>query len=241
MHRMDRAWLLALFPRLYREAAPFRRRFAFALAVSLALHAAAVFGVRAGLGTGNTGSGTFVINARLVSLQDIADPATLADASLPSVETAASDNTVARPRDAQAPAKVEGENKARRQASAAGALPLNFIQAGYYYLASKVHQPPVAIGDIDFQYSENSPLRDGMVQARVLINARGSVDDVIVEVSEPPGVFDAAAIKALLTGKFSSGLLHGLPVPTQIEVEVRYKDPGASALPGVNVSVKKNN
>lgn len=222
--------------RLYREAAPFRRRFAFALAVSLALHAAAVFGVRAGLGAGSSGGGTVVLKARLV---DATDPAATALAPAEPV-TSAPDSPVVRPRETQ-PARADGENKAPRRPSASGALPLNFIQAGYYYLASKVHKPPAAIGDIDFQYPEDSPLRDGMVQARVLINARGSVDDVIVEVSDPAGVFDAAAIKALLTGRFSPGLLHGIPVPTQIEVEVRYKDPGSSTMPGVSIAVKKNN
>lgn len=241
MHGMDRAWLLALVPRPYREAAPYRRRFAFALAVSLALHAAAMFGLRAGLGAGSAGVGPVALNARLVPLQDMADTAAPAGASPPGMETPASDGIAARPRDAQALARGGGENRPPGRPGAPGALPFNFIQAGYYYLASKVHKPPAAIGDIDFQYPENSPLKDGMVQARVLINARGSVDDVIVEVSEPPGVFDAAAIKSLLTGKFSPGLLHGIPVPTQIAVEVRYMDPGSSTLPGVNIAVKNKN
>ena len=99
---------------------------------------------------------------------------------------------------------------------------------------------PTAKGDIVFEYPEDSQLRDGIVQVRVLINAQGTVDDAIVEVADPPGVFDAAAVKALLRAKFSPGSLHGIAVASQLIVEVIYKDPGSSTLPGVNLSVKKN-
>jgi len=80
-------------------------------------------------------------------------------------------------------------------------------------------------------------LRNGVVQARVLINARGGVDDAIVVAADPPGVFDAAAVKALLKARFSPGSLHGIAVASQLLVEIRYEDPGSSSLPGVSISV----
>lgn len=215
------------------ETAPTRRRFAFALALSLALHAAVVVGVRAGRGAGSPGervSAGNLLTARLVPLEAAALQMT--------PEATPTDSPTRSVSESVAPAAADAARKPRRPL-ASGTLPLDFIQAGYYYLASKVHKPPVLLGDIHFEYPDNSPLRNGIVQARVLVNARGSVDDAIIETADPPGVFDAVAIRALLAAKYSPGLLHGFAVPTQLMVEVRYLDPGSSTLPGVNISVKQ--
>lgn len=230
---MDRAGLLTGLARIYREAAPFRRRFAFALAASLALHATAIFGVRAGRGdaSGITGVHATTLNARLILPDDASDR--------PQSVAATAEAPVGEPARASAGSGSGNDGKPPRPA-ASGALPLDIARAGYYYLASRLQVAPTAKGDIVFEYPEDSQLRDGIVQVRVLINAQGTVDDAIVEVADPPGVFDAAAVKALLRAKFSPGSLHGIAVASQLIVEVIYKDPGSSTLPGVNLSVKKN-
>lgn len=218
------------------EAAPTRRRFAFALALSLALHAVVVVGVRAGRGAGSpaTSSPGSVLTARLVPLEDAAAM------PLPAESTPVDATSAITAREAVAAPQPDAVRRPPRP-SASGALPLDFIQTGYYYLVSKVHKPPVVQGDINFEYPDNSPLRVGVVQARVLINAKGSVDDAIIEAADPPGVFDAVAIRALLRAKYTPGLLHGIAVPTQLMVEVRYQDPGSNTVPGVNISVKNRN
>jgi hypothetical protein len=224
----------------FNEAASFRRRFALALALSLALHTAAVFGLRAGRGAGADGSTPgphrVALLARLVAAADQGDETGRVSAESAS---AASEQALPAPRstDQGTTAGSSGDGRPRRPA-AAGALPLDLARVGYYYLASRLQVPPKALGDIPFEYPEDSPLRIGVVQARVLINVRGGVDDAIVEMADPPGVFDAAAVKALLKARFSPGSLHGIAVASQLLVEISYTDPGSSTLPGVGISVR---
>ena len=230
---MDRAGLLTGLARIYREAAPFRRRFAFALAASLALHATAIFGVRAGRGdaSGITGVHATTLNARLILPSDTSGP------SPQSVTTVAEQAT----REPIRASTASGNDGKPPRPAASGALPLDIARVGYYYLASRLQVAPTAMGNLVFEYPEDSPLRDGIVQVRVLISAQGDVDDAIVEAAAPPGVFDAAAVKALLRAKFWPGSLHGIAVASQLIVEVIFKDPGSSTLPGVSLSVKKSN
>ena len=61
-----------------------------------------------------------------------------------------------------------------------------------------------------------------MVVLRVLISERGVVDNVAVVRAEPRGVFDQAAIDAFSKARFSPGLAAGMPVKSQITVEVQF-------------------
>ena len=61
-----------------------------------------------------------------------------------------------------------------------------------------------------------------MVVLRLLIGATGQVDDVAVVRSAPEGVFEQAAREAFAKARFAPGLAGGMPVKSQITVEVNF-------------------
>jgi len=109
-------------------------------------------------------------------------------------------------------------------------MPLDLLRVRDYYLSSRLHKPPAALEPFRFDYPAESTVRDGRVMARILINERGGVDDVIIEKADPPGTFEANTVASLLRARFSPGELHRQPVPSQISVEVRYHNP--EGIPG---------
>lgn len=207
------------------------RRLLLAIAASIALHATAVATLRAGRGEGSGGGASAAtrLTARLVTQPQAGLP------SPPSSIVAAAEHAI---QDAPASNRQAGRRDRPPRPAASGTLPLDIVRTGQYYLASRLQVPPRAIGDLLLEYPEDSPLRDGVVVARVLINARGGVDEAIIEAADPPGVFDSAAVRGLLRSRFSPGSLHGIAVASQLLLEVRYRDPGNSTLPGVSISEK---
>ena len=198
------------------QATPIRRRLVIALAISLALHAALIFGVRSGRGHGGgamdgTG-GSSRIAVRFMAAEVLApDPA---------------QNSVAQnPMPAGASLAAGG----RSRAAATGALPLDFSLTRQYYLASRINKAPLLLGKLQFDFPEGIEQRNGTVIVKVLINASGGVDDAMVESSDPPGVFDASAVQVLAKAKFSPGELIGQQVPSQLLYEVHYSNAGIVA------------
>ena len=57
---------------------------------------------------------------------------------------------------------------------------------------------------------------------RLLINERGLVDNAAVVRSEPRGFFEESALEAFNSARFSPGLLLGLPVKSQVTIEVEF-------------------
>ncbi len=117
----------------------------------------------------------------------------------------------------------------RSHATATGALPLDFSLTKQYYLASRINKQPLLLGKLQFDFPDGVEQRNGTVIVKVLINTNGSVDDAIVESSDPPGVFDANAVKVLAKAKFSPGELIGQKVPSQLLYEVHYSNAGNGA------------
>lgn len=208
------------------------RRLILAIAASIALHATAVATLRAGRGEGAGGGESTV--ARLSARLMLAPPAQ----SPSSPASAIADAEPARP-PAPVADRPAGRSERPPRPAASGTLPLDLARTGQYYLASRLQVPPRVIGELPLEYPEDSPLRDGVVVARVLISAGGGVDEAVIESADPPGVFDSAAVRGLLKARFSPGSLHGIAVASQLLLEVRYRDPGNSTLPGVSVSEKR--
>ena len=67
----------------------------------------------------------------------------------------------------------------------------------------------------------------GRVTLRILINQRGSLDEVTVLASEPRGVFEEAALDAVRSLQFSPAMRFGQRVKSQKTIEVEF-DPYAS-------------
>jgi periplasmic protein TonB len=90
-----------------------------------------------------------------------------------------------------------------------------------YMLGARLDPGPRPLEDIDPDYPDPY-LREGTVVLRLLISDTGQVDNVAVVRSQPPGVFDAAALDAFGKAKFAPGRAAGIPVKSQITVEVRF-------------------
>lgn len=91
-----------------------------------------------------------------------------------------------------------------------------------YRPGSALDERPRPIGDIEPDYPEQAAGQEGVVVLRLLINALGKVDDVIVVRAAPEHLFDAAARDAFAKADFLPGRLGGVPVRSQMTVEVRF-------------------
>ena len=91
-----------------------------------------------------------------------------------------------------------------------------------YLSGGKLDPGPRPLHDIEPVYPGEAHLREGSVVLRLLISAAGEVDDVAVVRSFPPGLFDASALIAFGQAKFSPGLMLGMPVKSQITIEVEF-------------------
>ena len=91
-----------------------------------------------------------------------------------------------------------------------------------YLSGGKLDPGPRPLHDIEPVYPGEAHLREGLVVLRLLISAAGEVDDVAVVRSFPPGLFDASALIAFSQAKFSPGLMLGMPVKSQITIEVEF-------------------
>ncbi len=65
----------------------------------------------------------------------------------------------------------------------------------------------------------------GTVNIRLLLNAAGTVEDVIVGQSTLPQALVKAAVKAFLLASFEPGQIAGTPVRSQYVLEFRYEAP----------------
>lgn len=215
-----------------------QRRLGVAVTISMILHAAVLLGLRAGSagGMGSMGSmdihgASPILVAHLAGEKSPGNASDIAAAVQPTPLSPALSGTPAR-ETAGAIATTTATPAALASASlgraGAGMLPLDLLRIRDYYLASRLHKPPVALAPFRFDYPAESTVRDGMVMARVLINARGTVDDVIIDRADPPGAFEANTVASLLRARFSPGELHQQAVPSQISVEVRYQNPEGS-------------
>ena len=90
-----------------------------------------------------------------------------------------------------------------------------------YALGVRLDPGPRPLEDIEPDYPDPN-LREGTVVIRILISETGHVDDVALVRSEPRGVFDQAALDAFGKAKFAPGMAGGVPVKSQITIEVRF-------------------
>jgi len=81
---------------------------------------------------------------------------------------------------------------------------------------------PRLISEIVLDYPASAGDREGKVTLRIVVSATGSVDEVGVINSDPPGVFDDAAIRAFSPARFSPGEMLGVPVKASIVIEVNF-------------------
>lgn len=91
-----------------------------------------------------------------------------------------------------------------------------------YLPGGKLDPGPRPLHDIEPAYPAEANLRSGSVVLRLLVSAAGEVDEVAVVRSFPQGLFEASALAAFGEAKFSPGLMLGIPVKSQITIEVQF-------------------
>ena len=119
-----------------------------------------------------------------------------------------------RPTEAQPPPAVPANDAA----STVLALPA----APDYLLGARLDPGPRPLDEIEPDYPDPENLREGVVVLRLLISDTGHVDNVAVVRAQPRGVFEQAALDAFSKARFSPGLAAGMPVKSQITVEVQF-------------------
>ena len=91
-----------------------------------------------------------------------------------------------------------------------------------YLNAARLDPGPRPLQDIEPEFPEAAGLQEGVVVLRLLINEAGVVDNVAVVRSNPQGLFENAATAAFATARFSPGMVLGLPVKSQLMIEVNF-------------------
>ena len=90
--------------------------------------------------------------------------------------------------------------------------------------AGDLDQPPRAVVRENPRYPYKMKQRriEGTVQVRFLVRIDGTVGEIIIEQSTPPGVFDQAVRDAVSRWRFEPGRLAGEPVAAWVVMPIRF-------------------
>jgi len=99
------------------------------------------------------------------------------------------------------------------------------ISAPRYFFSSELARRPETLAPIIPRYPDQLQTGPYYVRLRVFINEQGAVDDVVVVNADPDGAFEKAARAAFAQAHFLPGQRDGVPVRSQMLVEVKF-DPG---------------
>lgn len=104
--------------------------------------------------------------------------------------------------------------------------PSGMFPGPWYYPARYLHRRPTPLKPIWPDYPESLENQHGRVRILLLINEEGDVDQHRIEVSDPPGMFDATVVAAFTTARYAPALIAGYKVKSQLLAEVSF-EPGA--------------
>jgi TonB family protein len=91
-----------------------------------------------------------------------------------------------------------------------------------YYGAREVDVRARPLGEIQIANPDLTGTQRGIVVLKVLVNAEGRVDNVVVVRAEPYHTFGPGLLTPFLNARFSPARKGGLAVKSQLLVEVRY-------------------
>lgn len=102
--------------------------------------------------------------------------------------------------------------------------PLALVVPNRYFLSAEVDQKAEPIAVAPLIYPEDAYLRriSGSVTLRVYLNETGAIDGVDILAADPPGMFDQAALDAVLATRFRPALLLARPVKNVKTIEIRF-------------------
>jgi protein TonB len=208
-------------PRIF-TAVP--RSLIWAVAISIALHSAMLLGSFRPLASSGFALPVSTTQVRLVLEGALVGGATQQVSATPAVTAPVAAAPALVPAAVAAPTEsvvgespVPGTEKLSQPAVKSGLTP-----APAYQSAAGLDPPPRLMQDIDPEYPAAARLQEGFVVLRLLISSSGDVDEVAVVRATPPGVFDAAALAAWTKAKFSPGYFLGIPVKSQMLIQVDF-------------------
>jgi TonB family protein len=209
-------------------AASARTRVAATTAISIVVHLSLALAFSASSGRGTDGLSSFR-PALTATLAGTAQPApTIASNRHEAIRLPATLNQIqaptfepeAFPLPPVAPVQITGD--AIRRPDARAHTPHELPAAPEYRLPSGLESPAQLIDMADPEYPVDAGTQSGTVVLRILINESGGVDNVAPVRAMPPNVFDRAAVAAFSSAKFRPGRFAGLPVKSQLVVEMEF-------------------
>jgi TonB family protein len=91
-----------------------------------------------------------------------------------------------------------------------------------YRLSSSLQKRPQPLADVQPVYPVKAGRTRGNVVLQLFINEAGGVDKVVVVSAKPEGIFEDSAVDAFRKASFSPGTLLGIPVKSQITINVSF-------------------
>lgn len=116
------------------------------------------------------------------------------------------------------------EPKSEPSAGPAAAHPAGLPGAPLYYRASELDERAIPLNQVDVAYPETALAAGtgGVVTLRLLIDHEGRLRDASVTGSRPAGVFENAALEAVLSLRFRPAMRNGVPVGSIKLIEVPF-------------------
>lgn len=180
------------------------RRFGLALLASTCAHAALL------------ANATFVPTIGELSLFAAAQPMRV---RLLPVQAASAADTAQRRPDTPPPGAAVLAPAAERQS-----LPAGLPGAPIYYRARELDERAMPLNQVDVVYPETALAAGtrGVVTLRLLIDHEGSLRDASVTDSRPAGVFENAALEAVMALRFRPAMRNGVAVGSIKIIEVPF-------------------
>lgn len=103
-------------------------------------------------------------------------------------------------------------------------LPKIAVEEKRYLLSSEVDVRAMPVNMPVLVYPEKAQQMriDGLVKLKVFIGANGRIDAVDIVDTRPPGVFEEAALNALLATSFTPARKNGRDVKSQKLIEIKF-------------------
>lgn len=208
------------------------RRIAWALGLSVAVHAALVIAIRAQPGGAPSLSGSWTVHARIEAQGPAASEAAAAPIESPDQVDPERPRAVAtehakRERN-PAPAAAAGETRtsavgngiAAKEMAQPRGMEMPFVRDPNYYAVAALDAPPRLLGPADVCYPQGAV---GEVAYTLMINEQGTVDEVEVAAVSPKGLFTGAAVELCSRLKFTPGIKDGRAVRSRVRFVVGSK------------------
>ena len=95
----------------------------------------------------------------------------------------------------------------------------------YIFEISEIDAPPQPVARMRPQYPPMARMRsiEGTVDVEFVVGADGTVSAAAVTHSEPPGVFDDAALRAVKRWTFQPGTKDGVPVDVRVRQRLQFE------------------